>query len=838
MGVRRSIAFAFLSAATWVGALQVPSGVADYERDVAPIFKASCVGCHGSSNLAGGLDLSSSQGLRKGGVSGAALVTGKSGQSLIFQRLMGHGGMSRMPPGKPLPQAQLDKVRAWIDQGARLPGKTSFAADVAPILKAHCLSCHSGSSPSAGLDLSNQGSLLRVVQAGNVERSKLWRRIEGLDDKPRMPMGFAPLSKEQRATIADWIREGARFDAQAKAHWSYVAPKVPPVPAVRSKNWPRNPIDHFVLSKLEKQGWSPSPPASPEILLRRVTLDLTGLPPTPEDTDRFLSGAETYEQVVERLLASPHYGEHQARMWLDLARYADTHGFEKDPSRSAWLYRDWLIGAFNRNLPFDRFTIEQLAGDMLPNASRDQLVATGFHRNTMHNLEGGVDQEEAHHYVVVDRVNTTATVWLGSTMSCARCHDHKFDPTSQKDYTAMLAIFGNTEIKKTGDARVSEEKWGEPNMRVATPAQLALERSLLDRRAHLAARNDQEAIKKLDTDLRQLRTQIPTAMILKEKPSKAPLQAPLLERGEWLGKKGTVEAGTPHFLPPLREKANRLSLARWLVNRTNPLTARVQVNRMWESHFGRGIVETSEDFGTQGSKPSHPELLDWLAVRFMESGWDMKAMHRLIVTSATYRQSSDLTPKLKESDPQNVLLARGPRGRLDAEAIRDNALAVAGLLNRKVGGPSVMPYQPDGIWNSPYSGERWVNAQGEDRYRRGMYTFIKRTAPYPAFTTFDAGSREECTVRRPKTNTPLQALALLNDPVMLEAAAALAKRIAEKGLDYGFRASTGRRPSPAESARLKLLREGLIAKHGKTPDESLQIVALTLLNLDETITKR
>lgn len=974
--------------------------------------------------------------------------------------------------------------------------KASFSGDVLPLLKANCASCHSGDSPSGGLNLVTFDGLRKggesgaAFEAGKSKTSLIMQRIRGEGGLPRMPMGFAPLSKEKVAAIAAWIDAGAKPDAGPGAHWSYVRPSRPAVPKLANSSWIRNPIDAFVLEKLREEGLVPSAEASKETLLRRVSLDLIGLPPSPKEVDAFLADTRpgAYERAVDRLLASPHYGERQARMWLDLARYADSDGYEKDLNRTAWKYRDWVIAAFNRNMPYNQFTIEQLAGDLLPNPTIEQMVATGFNRNTMFNREGGVDQEEAHFNVVLDRVSTTSTVFLGTTMGCARCHDHKYDPFSQKDHYKMAAFYSNAVVLPRGPKEVGEEKWFESEIEAGSPEQFAkraslriklavlqkeysadtpelaqsferwkaaqpqtswtalnvesavstggakLERQsdgsllatganpdkdtytiqgqfdlrgvtgfrletlpdpslvnkgpgrsdngnyvlnslilkvngrpvalsnpvadysqpdfnvrgavdadpnsgwavnmgagkphelvaeippqsatglskvevvleqqsiyrqhtigrlrlsfthspsptlgvlpsdirdLMSKPARTAAeekrvlehfrtasaelRPVREKIAATQADLQKLQAQIPTALVMMDKPTDKPLAAYMRTRGEFLSKAEVVTAGTPAILPPLRAaKPNRLSLARWLVSKENPLTARVQINRMWEQYFGRGIVETSEDFGTQGARPSHPKLLDWLATEFMRNGWNMKAIHRLIVTSSTYRQSSALTPVLLRKDPLNTLLARGPRFRMEAEMIRDNALAAAGLLNPKIGGPSVYPFQPEGVWDNPFSNERWVTSSNGDQYRRGLYTFLKRTAPYASFMTFDSTSREACTVRRSRTNTPLQALAMLNDGALFDAAKALGSRMSREGgestpsrLDYGFRLAMGRHATKPELARMKKLFGTLKARYskeaaaraklgGSAEQAAWTMVANVLLNLDETVTK-
>ena len=1016
---------------------QGPADAVDFARDIQPIFEKHCYECHGRAKSRARLRLHAPDFIRKGGQSGAAIVPGKGHESLLIRRLLDESDEDRMPlDADPLPPETIARLRAWIDQGAVMPAATAAA------------------------------------------------------------------------------------DAAVEEHWAYVKPKRPEPPAVTNAGWVRNPIDRFVLAKLEAEKLAPAAHAEKTTLLRRVSLDLTGLPPSPEEVDAFLAdpSADAYEKAVDRLLASPRYGERWARPWLDLARYADTNGYEKDNRRSIWKFRDWVIQALNQDMPFDRFTIEQIAGDMLPNATIDQKIASGFHRNAMTNEEGGVDPEESRYEVLVDRVNTTATVWLGTTLACAQCHNHKYDPFSQKDYFRMLAFFASSDFdsrtfgdgtrhseptldlatpeqeaarKKlqaeidrldqelktpTPETRAGQEKWeqsireafgnwtrlqprhvsatngvilkplpdgsalasgpnppltsytftadttlegitgirveavpdpslprggpgrdGYGHFRVTglkveiSPAQSPDQRQPVSfatvkvddsaspfepgdllgtkptgyarkagswainamretervpRHAVLAAaspfgfpggtritlRIDQlegtigqgigrvrvsvttaanplegadfaarlrpvleqpidqrakaqaeevaavfrstspllkptrdalAAARKALTDL-----QIPSTLVVRERASFERPSYELRERGSFEAKGETMYAATVPALHPMRDDlpVNRLGLARWLVDRSNPLVARVAVNRLWEQLFGRGIVETSEDFGTQGALPSHPELLDWLATEFMDRGWSQKTLLRTIVLSSTYRQSSAVTPALAERDPYNRLFARGPRVRMDAEMIRDAGLAASGLLSAKMFGPSVFPPQPDGIWNMPYNSDKWTTSAGEDRYRRSLYTFWRRTSPYPSFMTFDATSREFCTVRRVRTNTPLQALTLLNDPAAFESARALAKRMIGAGEDARSRAAFGvklvlsRGARPAELDRLISAFEQELAHyssraagsngngngngngHGTAADETPELAAWTivanvLLNLDEAITK-
>ncbi|MGC8668911.1 MAG: PSD1 and planctomycete cytochrome C domain-containing protein [Chthonomonadales bacterium] len=744
--------------------------------------------------------------------------------------------------------------------------RVDYLRDVQPIFRAHCYQCHGASSHQAGLRLDQKKDALKggmsgpAILPGNSAGSLLLARVQGLGGKPRMPYGFAPLTPQQIATLRAWVDAGAPWpEGKARPHWAYIPPRRPPLPQVKRRDWCRNGIDFFVLARLEKEHLLPSPPASKSTLLRRVSLDLTGLPPTPAELDAFLAdrSPNAYEKVVDRLLASPHFGERWARPWLDMARYADTNGYEKDARRSMWPYRDWVIAAFNQDMPFNQFTIQQIAGDLLPGATRDQLIATGFHRNTMINEEGGVDREEQRWLTLVDRVATTSAVWLGTTLQCAQCHDHKYDPFTQKDYYRFFAFFDHTE---------------EPVLDLPTPQQQAERARLQSRMDELDKlvkapdtpkdQREQAARMRDDLSAKIAALSIPTTLIMREKQDGKTPSTYTHIKGAYLSRGELVTAGTPAALNPFPRNAplNRLGLALWITDPQNPLTARVTVNRLWETLFGRGIVETTEDFGTQGSPPTHPELLDWLATEFLRRGWSIKSMLRLMVTSATYQQSSRASAALLERDPYNKLLARGPRFRMEAEMIRDCALAAAGLLSLKIGGPSVFPLQPEGIWQIPYNADRWVTSEGADRYRRSLYTFWRRTSPYPQFVTFDAPSREFCTVRRIRTTTPLQALTTLNDPAFIEAARGLAARMGaeasvRRGIALGFRLCTARRPKPQELASLERLYQaelrryqqdaqaacalaGLASAAPDAPERAARmVVANVLLNMDEFLTK-
>lgn len=653
-----------------------------------------------------------------------------------------------------------------------------FTRDVLSVLKATCGGCHGEGKQSAGLRLDSYAAIMKgsgaglIVVPGKSVESELIGRLRGEGGAPQMPMGFRPLPEPVIKKIEKWIDEGANETGKNYQHWAFERPVRPSVPVVEDGGWSRNEVDKFIYKKLQTGGLKPSVEADRETLIRRVYLDVLGMPPTWEEAEKYLldESKTAYRKMVDRVFASPHYGERQARIWLDLARYADSQGYEKDANRTMWPWRDWVINAFNENMGFDEFTLEQFAGDLVANGDMSKIVATGFHRNTMINEEGGVDQGEARWLTLVDRVGTVGTTWLGTTVACAQCHDHKYDPIKQKEFYQFLAFFENVEEPQISLTPETEKRIGEINAQInGIDGQLG---------NALTLESDKELLKKRKNALLNERGQLNnvTTLVLRDK-ADAKAETLFRERGGYLTPGDIVNAGTPEFLGDGAKTPDRIGLAKWLVSRDNPLTARVQVNRMWEQHFGVGLVKTSENLGTQGEMPVNQELLDWLAVEFMESGWDMKALHKKIVLSATYRQSSVVNSELLEEDPENRLLARGPRFRLEAEALRDSVFTVSGLLSQKVGGPSVMPVQPNGIWDTPYNGQTWVNATGENRYRRSIYTFIKRSAPFPMLLTFDGTSREFCAPKRERTNTPLQALNFLNDPGLLEGAVALAKQV-------------------------------------------------------------
>ena len=1000
--------------------------------------------------------------------------------------------------------------------------RPQYNRDIRPILAEKCFRCHGADSAArkAELRLDQRDAAVdaEAIVAGKPEASELIRRILSDDPEEVMPPAATrlTLTDEQKQSLNRWITEGAEY----QDHWAFVPPVKAALPkvvgaeesasrsdATTSKMWPRNAIDHFVAAKLQEVGLAASREANRSKLIRRLSFDITGLPPTREEVAAFVGDAsdEAYEKVVDRLLKSSRYGEHMARYWLDAARYADSNGYQYDTERTMWPWRDWVIRSFNSNMQFDQFTIEQLAGDLLPNATNQQRLATGFNRNHPITIEGGVIDEEYRTEYVIDRITTTSTVWIGLTMGCARCHDHKFDPLTRRDFYSFFAIFNNvpergnngfapmlraptfeqeqelasiaaetaaiekkltpladqiakqqasweataakqvgeqwrilsaSEMKSSGGSTFTElgdqsllvggpkpqqddyeisyqpspgevtairleaithnslpgngagrafnsnfvlsefevrvlgggSKEGAIPIKLASasadysqkgyevaksvdgkldtgwavdgPTRKANSTALFllkepielsgDQSLHVSMRHQQFAShgvgrfrisltndpalsmpavvgKALQVaaderteqhretlqsyfvahvaegeigdmgrrlvDLRDRKAQIesafPETLVMSEMVE--PRETFMLVRGQYDQKGEKVMAATPAFLPavPKDEKVDRLALARWLVSRDHPLTARVFVNRLWQQIFGIGIVRTTEDLGTQGEWPVHQELLDWLAVEFMESGWDVKHLVKLIVMSSTYRQSSAVVPELFNRDPENRLLARGSRYRLSAETVRDNALAVSGLLVDKIGGPSVYPYQPPGLWqeinNRPNYSKTYPTGKGDDLYRRGLYTYWKRTVPHPVMTAFDASEREVCTVRRSRTNTPLQALVLLNDPQFVEAARHLAARMIKDGdgieqqIVRGMEIVLSRPPSKAELAELRGFYEAELARFAddgdstvallsvgeSARDEDLDVtkhaamtsVARLLLNLDEAITR-
>ena len=866
-----------------------------------------------------------------------------------------------------------------------------FDRDIRPLLADACFACHGPDAAvrKADLRLDQRESALHSevspgpVTPGKPEQSELIRRVTSADDDLRMPPPDAvrQLSAAEIELLRRWIAEGAPW----QQHWSLIPPVRPQRPSVTNRDWPRSPLDEFVLARLEAVGLSPAPAAARETLIRRLSLDLTGLPPTLEEVDAFLSDTEpgAYERLVDRLLASPEYGEHMVAGWLDAARYADTNGYQTDGTRAMWPWRDGVIRALNENMPFDQFTIEQLAGDLLPEATLQQRIASGFNRNHMLNGEGGRIAEESRVEYVVDRVSTTATVWLGLTVGCARCHDHKYDPISQREFYSLYACFNQVAESGSVDrrsstaapvlelptaaqsreiARLTEQitrlkqqqqqleqeifrqqaEW-ERKVRMApaaggsqegkkpaaaddarkpsasaagtsepdadesqeepAPADSTEARPLLSSaenvpagvraaveipadsrtkeqqfliRSHLLTTAPglaelQEKISQAEKSLNSAKKSILLTMVMQDRAE--PRKTFVLNRGQYDQPGEPVEFGVPSCLPALPAEAprNRLGLARWLVDRGNPLTARVTVNRLWQHFFGAGLVRTPEDFGTQGERPTHPLLLDWLAVEFMEPTtdanhrWDMKSLIRTIVTSATYRQSSAVSDQLRQQDPDNRLLSRAWRGRMTSFQLRDQALSLSGLLVHRHYGPPVRPYQPPGVWADLTLGKIvYREDSGASLYRRSLYTFWRRSVGPTSL--FDSSSRQVCVVRPGRTNTPLHALTLLNDTTWVEAARKLAERILREGgtsdvdrLTWAFRLVTSRRPQQAELAVLqRTLQRGRQAVQAGG-DEALQLlqtgaspadtslpasetaawtsVTTVLLNLDEVLSR-
>ena len=814
--------------------------------------------------------------------------------------------------------------------------RVDFNRDIRPIINNKCIACHGGVKRSGGFSLLFEVEALevnesgeRAIVPGNVKKSELIQRITHRDPEYRMPLEEEPLTDEEVALFSRWINQGAQWED----HWAYKAPEKPEVPTSNEK-WANNEIDHFIKAKLEEKQLSPNPISDKQSLLRRLSLDITGLPPSLEEMQAFLndSSDNAYEKAVDSLLASPAYGERWAAMWMDLARYADSKGYEADRPREIWKYRDWLINAFNKNIPYDQFVMDQLAGDLKPDAADQDFIATAFHRNTMNNDEGGTDNEEFRVAAVLDRVNATWTVLQGTTMECVQCHSHPYDPIRHEDYYRSMAFFNQSAdadvpsespvlitykeeddleklaqiknwanehgddgrkgkyytqllrlgvpklyahyfyqmdkglpIQGTATFKVDEKVYAftkglsfEGENRLVFKARTNGDEGKLSFRldsingteigvwkvkARFKKEFNEEENKEVTYYLNEVITlpikpikgkhdlylvwegkdevvqtstfewlmlhhalpgedkenypEIEQAMYALFNSEKEKETTPVMvdlpinhqrisrvfEKGSWMVPGEEVKVGVPEIWNPFdKYDENRMGLAKWMFSEENPLTARVMVNRIWEQFFGRGIVSSLEDFGSQGFSPTHPELLDWLAIKFREDlKWDMKKLMKEIVMSATYRQSSHYTQEAKELDPLNEWLARGPRLRLNAEQVRDQSLAVSGLLSKKMLGKSVMPEQPEGIWQVVYSGTKWETSKGDDKYRRALYTFWRRTSPYPSIISFDAPSREFCLPKRIATNTPLQALVTLNDPVYLDAAIALGRRVLENG---------------------------------------------------------
>jgi len=772
-----------------------------------------------------------------------------------------------------------------------------FNRDVRPILSDYCFACHGPDEEARETELrfdqkeSALGELYPgefAVVPGKPAESLLVERITSEDETLRMPpVEFGKrLSADQVKTLTDWIDAGAEW----QEHWSLVPPQKSPPPDVDKTEWPRNDIDRFILTRLESEQLAPSAEADRITLIRRLSFDLTGLPPTLEETQAFLQDdrEDAYERLVERLLTSPHFGERLAVYWLDLVRYADTVGFHGDQERTISAYRDYVIEAFNENMPFDQFTIEQLAGDLLPNPTRRQKVAAGFNMLGMTTIEGGAQAKEYLAKYAADRVRTTSGVWMAATLGCAECHDHKFDPYSTRDFYRFASFFADIQQKGVENpaanlllptpeqetrleqlnSELAEAEKSLKELEVASAdatetvdpeTEAEQKKQLQDAKSQLA--NLQKEHKRLMGQIRKTISPV----------SGEPRVMRVLARGDWMDESGeVVQPGIPAAMGELREsdaRATRLDLARWLVSPDHPQTARVFVNRLWKLYFGHGLSSVLDDLGSQGERPTHPELLDWLAVEFVESGWDVKHLIRLMVTSATYRQSSVTTAEMRDRDPLNRLYARQSRFRIEAEFVRDTALAISGLLVRDIGGEPVRPYQPAKYYaylNFPK--RTYSHHRDERQYRRGVYVHWQRTFLHPMLLAFDAPSREECTAERPISNTPLAALTLLNDPSFVEASRAFAARILKEGgeeddqkLAWAFGQAVSREPSERE---MTLLRE-LLKKHREsfaadraaaeklqevgmrpTPDD-LDVVELsawtsiarTILNLNETITR-
>ena len=890
----------------------------------------------------------------------------------------------------------------WI--GGCTKEKIDFSTQVKPILNKHCIACHGGVKRNAkfsllfrheALDTAESGK--RVIVPGDPGHSEMIRRITANDPEIRMPYKKEPLTKEEIEVLTQWVKEGAVWGD----HWAYVPPKPISVPKPKTllsgfasgrEGWAKSDIDYFILDKLAQEKLSPADEADRATLIRRVYMDLIGLPPTQAQAEAFIedTSPNAYEKIVDDLLSSSHFGEKWASWWLDMARYADTKGYEKDAGRTIWKYRDWVIKAFNKDMPFDQFTREQLAGDLLPNPTDDQLIATAFHRNTMNNDEGGTDDEEFRVAALIDRVSTTWEVWQSTTMGCVQCHTHPYDPFVHEEYYKSMAFFNNTRDEDTPgeypNLRIYKEEeqrkvesirsWINENAGAEEASSIAkflrtlepkfhphdfdqfVNGSLIDNkylglrpggsarvkqinlegksnlimsywtsdaggsfeirkdkldgeivgsgklkkerkafsfpiksvggkhdlyfifrnpsiqpdkavcgvewfafRDDLPGKNAADYTQIKDSFLQLVNAEVERTPIMIENDADQYRTTQVFVRGNWLTKGDTVTPDVPKALNPFPKSQpyNRLGFAAWLLSEDNPLTARSIVNRFWEQIFGNGLVETLVDFGTQGALPTHPELLDWMALRFMnENQWSMKKLIKDIVMSATYRQDSHISNTLQEKDPGNRLLARGPRVRLSFEQVRDQALSASGLLSEKMYGKSVMPYQPRGIWNSVYSNEYWKESIGEDRYRRSVYTYTKRTSPYPAMMMFDGSSREVCVSRRIPTNTPLQALVTLNDSSFVVAARNLAMKMLKQGNDpqaqikAGYKALLIRDMSEEKLLVMESLYENALQRYETdltaakelTPGNAaspmlaaMTIVANAMLNLDEVITK-
>src|SRR5690554_142204 len=733
----------------------------------------------------------------------------------------------------------------------------SYNFHVRPILSDNCFACHGpdANKREAGLRLDQAEAAyaalkdypdLHAIVPGDPDKSEVLHRMlsDNPDDKMPPPSSNLSLTEEEIGVIKKWISQGAKYEP----HWAFVPPVKRSLPAIKDKEWPSNEIDYFVWEKMKENGLKPNAPASKMHLLKRLSLDLTGLPPDTRMLEEFVASdsPEAYAQIVDQLLADPAYGEKMAILWMDIARYSDSYGYQDDNVRTQWPYRDWAIHAFNSNLSYDKFITWQLAGDLLPNANKEQILATAFNRNHKYTEEGGVIDEEYRVEYVLDKTNTFSKAILGMTVECAQCHDHKYDPISQENYFQLFAFFNNT-----------PEKGYEGDVSQSKPAKTPI--MFIDR----------EDTEELLAFVNAPDTSMIMVSVMEELDTLRPTY--ILDRGLYDARTSQVGPDTPPSIMAFDESLpkNRLGLAQWTVSRDNPLTARVFVNLIWQEIFGSGLVKTAGDFGMQGDMPSHPELLDWLAVEFMESNWDIKRLIKLIVSSSTYQQSAMVERDKLEKDPDNIYLSSAPRLRLNAENIRDLVLASSELLVKEIGGPSVKPYQPAGLWEASTSGRGelavYRQDKGEDLFRRGLYTFIELTSPPPTLSIFDASNRDLCEVTRGRTNTPLQALAMLNDPLVLEASRVLAHRLnsahanPESAIEEAFKRIVCRSPVEDELLILQDYFQEELEKLSDRPDDDIQVltvgqlpieekyqtprlaammqVVVALYNLEETITK-
>ena len=744
------------------------------------------------------------------------------------------------------------------DGYAKIPEKVDFTFHVKPIISDRCFKCHGpdknaiegglslNTAEDAYMALGDEKDHFAIVP-GDIEKSELVKRINSRDPSFLMPPPESnlELTEYEKKILTKWIDQGAEY----KDHWAFIVPQKTSLPNIANLSWGNNEIDKFILAKHDENGLNPSEPAQKEKLLRRLSFDLTGLPPSIDEIIQFKNDdtANAFEKMIDHYLGTQDYGEHMAAEWMDIARYADTHGYQDDFERIMWPWRDWVIHAFNKNMPYDEFVTYQLAGDLLPNPTKEQIIATGFNRNHKITFEGGVIPEEYRVEYVEDRTITFGTAFLGLTFECARCHDHKYDPISQQEHFELFSFFNNINEK----GLVSNQK--------ETPEPYLV----------ISEKEKKDVYDFINFQKSEMK-EIPL-MVMKE--MEEPRPAYILNRGVYDQPTEQVYPNTPESIMPFPEglSRNRLGLAKWLFQKDNPLTARVTVNRLWQRMFGTGLVSTSFDFGNQGALPTHPGLLDFLAIKMQEGNWDIKKMLKYIALSATYQQSTKVSDELMERDPENKWLTHAPRLRLSAETIRDQALQLSGLINKEIGGPSVKPYQPEGIWEETTGGgggttASYIQSEGDDLYRKSLYTFWKRTVPPPSMMTFDASSRDLCSVQRQQTNTPLQALVLLNDPQLIEASRVMAYHALQsnendirKQISALFQKATSRLPDEVEIQMLhdyynqalsKIKSQELNAEEylsigafqtkeniPKAEWAALALTAHTILNLDETITR-